>query len=39
VPIEVTKRLMAGAVPVRVWREHRGLSGRTLAARAGISTA
>ena len=26
-------------VPVRVWREHRGLSGRALAARAGISAA
>jgi DNA-binding Xre family transcriptional regulator len=39
VPLELTKRLMAGAVPVRVWREHRGLSGRTLARRAGISAA
>jgi DNA-binding Xre family transcriptional regulator len=39
VPIELTRRLMAGAVPVRVWREHRGLSARALAARAGISTA
>jgi DNA-binding Xre family transcriptional regulator len=39
VPIELTKRLMAGEVPVRVWREHRGLSARALAARAGISAA
>jgi ribosome-binding protein aMBF1 (putative translation factor) len=39
VPIELTRRLMAGAVPVRVWREHRGLSARALAGRAGISTA
>jgi ribosome-binding protein aMBF1 (putative translation factor) len=39
VPIEVTRRLMAGAGPVRVWREHRGLSARALASRAGISTA
>jgi DNA-binding Xre family transcriptional regulator len=39
VPIEFTRRLMAGAVPVRVWREHRGLSGRALARRAGISAA
>jgi DNA-binding Xre family transcriptional regulator len=39
VPIELTRRLMAGAVPVRVWREHRGLSGRALASRAGISAA
>lgn len=38
-PIEVTRRLMAGEVPVRVWREHRGLSGRALADRAGISPA
>jgi DNA-binding Xre family transcriptional regulator len=39
VPIEVTRRLMTGEVPVRVWREYRGLSARTLAGRAGISTA
>jgi ribosome-binding protein aMBF1 (putative translation factor) len=39
VPIELTRRLMAGAVPVRIWREHRGLSGRALAGRAGISAA
>jgi DNA-binding Xre family transcriptional regulator len=39
VPIALTKRLMAGEVPVRVWREHRGLSARALAGRAGISTA
>jgi len=39
VPIEITRRLMAGEVPVRVWREHRGLSARALASRAGISTA
>jgi DNA-binding XRE family transcriptional regulator len=37
VPIAVTKRLMAGEVPVRVWREHRALSARALASRAGIS--
>lgn len=39
VPIELTKRLTAGELPVRVWREHRGLSARALAARAGISAA
>jgi ribosome-binding protein aMBF1 (putative translation factor) len=38
-PIEATKRLMAGEVPVRVWREYRGLSARALAARARISAA
>ncbi|MGH7558762.1 MAG: helix-turn-helix domain-containing protein, partial [Gemmatimonadota bacterium] len=37
VSIEITRRLMAGEVPVRVWREHRGLSARALAGRAGIS--
>ena len=39
VPIELTRRLIAGETPVRVWREHRGLSARALAARAGISAA
>ena len=39
VPLELSKRLMAGEVPVRVWREHRGLSARALADRAGISAA
>ena len=39
VPIEITRRLIAGEVPVRVWREHRDLSARALAARAGISAA
>jgi hypothetical protein len=38
-PIEITRRLTAGEVPVRVWRDHRGLSARALASRAGISTA
>ena len=39
VPIALTKRLMAGEVPVRVWREHRGLSARALARQAGVSAA
>jgi DNA-binding Xre family transcriptional regulator len=39
VPIELTRRLMTGEVPVRAWREHRGLSARALADRAGISAA
>jgi DNA-binding Xre family transcriptional regulator len=38
-PIEITRRLMAGEVPVRVWREHRGLSAHALADRGGISAA
>jgi hypothetical protein len=39
VPVALTRRLMAGEIPVRVWREHRGISARALASRAGISTA
>ena len=39
VPIEVTRRLLAGEAPVRVWREHRGVSARALASRAGVSAA
>jgi ribosome-binding protein aMBF1 (putative translation factor) len=39
VPIEVTRRLLAGEVPVRVWREHRGVSARALASGAGVSAA
>jgi ribosome-binding protein aMBF1 (putative translation factor) len=39
VPIEITKRLSAGEAPVRVWREHRGLSAGALASRAGLSAA
>lgn len=35
-PAELVGRLVAGANPVRVWREHRGLSQRTLAMRAGV---
>jgi DNA-binding Xre family transcriptional regulator len=38
-PAEVTRRLMAGEVPLRVWREHRQLSARALADRAGLSPA
>ncbi len=39
VPIEVTRRLLAGEAPVRVWREHRNVSARALANRAGLSAA
>jgi ribosome-binding protein aMBF1 (putative translation factor) len=31
------RRILAGESPVRVWREHRGLSLRALAARLGMS--
>ena len=37
VPIELVDRLIAGENPVKVWREHRGLSQRALAARAGLN--
>jgi DNA-binding XRE family transcriptional regulator len=37
VPVALTKRLMAGEAPVRVWREYRRLSARALGRRAGIS--
>lgn len=37
VPASVADRLLAGESPVRVWRDHRGLAGKALAAQAGIS--
>ena len=37
VPDEVVARLLAGESPVRVWREHRGLTQQALADRAEIS--
>lgn len=37
VPDAVVSRLLAGDNPIRVWREHRGLSLRSLADRAGVS--
>jgi DNA-binding Xre family transcriptional regulator len=39
VPMAVVERLAAGVSPIRVWREHRGLSLRALAEKAGISAA
>jgi DNA-binding Xre family transcriptional regulator len=39
IPAAVVDRLADGETPVRVWREHRGLSLRALAAKAGISAA
>lgn len=38
-PAVVVDRLLAGENPIRVWREHRGLSASQLAARAGLSQA
>ena len=37
VPSEVTYAILDGANPIRVWREHRGLSPQQLAQAAGIS--
>jgi ribosome-binding protein aMBF1 (putative translation factor) len=39
VPSVVVDRLLAGESRVKVWREHRGLSARALAGKAGISPA
>ena len=39
VPIEVVDRLIASENPVKVWREHRGLSQRALAERTGLNFA
>ncbi|HET9274323.1 MAG TPA: helix-turn-helix domain-containing protein [Methyloceanibacter sp.] len=36
VPLAVIERLMAGEHPVRVWREHRSMTGRALAEAAAI---
>ncbi|MBS1164134.1 MAG: transcriptional regulator, family [Proteobacteria bacterium] len=36
VPDEIAGRLLSGDNPVRVWREHRGLTISALAAQAGI---
>ncbi|MGD8791460.1 MAG: helix-turn-helix transcriptional regulator [Anaerolineae bacterium] len=37
VPSEVTYAILDGSHPVRVWREHRGLTQKQLAEAAGIS--
>ncbi|WP_117193896.1 helix-turn-helix domain-containing protein [Rhizobium terrae] len=37
VPSEVVDQLLAGENPVKVWRNHRGLTARDLAAKAEIS--
>jgi DNA-binding XRE family transcriptional regulator len=38
-PLASVRRLSEGVSPVRVWREHRGLSSRELATQAGVSPA
>lgn len=37
VPAEILRRELAGELPIRLWREHRGLTQQELADRAGIS--
>ncbi|MEO8186659.1 MAG: helix-turn-helix transcriptional regulator [Burkholderiaceae bacterium] len=39
IPAAVVDRLLAGEVPIRVWREHRGLSGAMLAEMTGVTAA
>lgn len=36
-PVELVLRLLAGEHPVRIWRDHRGLSPQALADLAGIA--
>ena len=39
IPGDVVRRKLAGEVPIRVWREQRGMKAKYLAAAAGISAA
>ncbi len=36
-PAEMVDRILAGESPVRVWREHRGLTAQALAEAAGLA--
>lgn len=38
-PVEMVERLLSGENPVKVWRKHRGITAKTMAAAAGISAA
>ncbi len=38
-PAEMVERMIAGESKVRLWREHRGLTGKALAAKAGMGAA
>lgn len=35
-PVQMVERLASGEHPVRVWREHRGMTGMALAESAGV---
>ncbi len=37
IPFELTKRMIAGESPIRVWREHRGLTITELARKTSLS--
>lgn len=39
VPLEIVDRLLAGASPLRVWREHRGMTAAQLAVAADVTPA
>lgn len=39
VPVDFVEKIVAGASPLRAWRELRGLTGKELAERAGLSAA
>lgn len=39
VPVDVVDRLLAGESPLRVWREHRGMTAAQLAAAAEVTPA
>ena len=39
VPLEITERRLAGEDPLKVWREHRGLTQEELAKEADVSRA
>lgn len=39
IPAEIVDRILAGENRVRVWREHRGLSVKALAEKAGVTAA
>lgn len=36
-PAELARRLVAGEAPLRIWREHRGLTQTTVAERSGVN--
>ena len=38
-PVELVKRMIAGESPIRIWREHRGMTAKALAEASGVSAA